>query len=84
MSASHDKCIVDRAQMLGLRFEPRGIGELEPPRSTVYKDIRTHDAGWGVEVKVSRVCRADFCLPQTVCKIPDFKAEVVELADTPS
>jgi hypothetical protein len=42
---------------LGLHFELQAIGQLEPPRLTVYKDM--------------------------VCKI-DFKAEVVELADTPS
>jgi hypothetical protein len=30
------------------------------------------------------VCGADLRLPQTVCKILLLKAEVVELADTPS
>src|SRR5208337_2582804 len=39
-------------------------GELEPPRLTVYKGLGS-DAGRSV---ASRVCRADFGLPQTACK----------------
>lgn len=83
MSASHDKRIGDGAQMCSLSFELRAIGELEPPRLTVYKDIgRTMPVAMlklrfparAVQTLISLKRSAKYC----------FKAEVVELADTPS
>jgi hypothetical protein len=55
-------------------------GELEPPRSTVYKDLGSTMPG----AVTSGVCHADYDVPSNGLQEIDFKAEVVELADTPS
>ena len=69
--------------MLGLPFEPRAIGELEPPRLTVYKDLgrTTLDS---FEFGTFGAGHADFGVPSNGLQNIVFKAEVVELADTPS
>ncbi len=54
--------------MLGLPFEPLAIGELEPPRLTVYKDLgRTmlDSVEFGLSARVMQTS----VFPQTVCKI---------------
>jgi hypothetical protein len=53
--------------------------QLEQPRLTVYK-LRKHDAG----ARVPSDCNADYEFPSNSLQPIDYKAEVVELADTPS
>ena len=69
--------------MLGLPFEPLAIGELEPPRLTVYKDLGRTMLD-SVEFGAFGAGHADFGVPSNGLQNIVFKAEVVELADTPS
>jgi hypothetical protein len=70
--------------MLGLRFELRAIGQLEPPRLTVDKDIGPTMPGAISDLGSFSASHADFgVFPKGLQNI-DFKAEVVKLADTPS
>ena len=79
MSASHDKCIASGTQM----WDPRAMctvrRELEPPPLTVYKDL----GSTGARMKCARLC-SRLRLPSNGLETIDCKAEVVELADTPS
>ena len=53
--------------------------ELEPPPLTVYKDL----GSTGARMKCARLC-SRLRLPSNGLETIDCKAEVVELADTPS
>jgi hypothetical protein len=70
--------------MCGLRCERRAVAELEPPRLTVYKDIGRTMPGAVSNLGLLSAGHADFGVPSNGLQNLDFKAEVVELADTPS
>ena len=65
------------------RTSGKGGGELEPPRLSVYKDIGSKRPGAAGEEEFRRV-RCRLRSPSNSLQKIDFKAEVVELADTPS
>jgi hypothetical protein len=69
---------------LGLHFELQAIGKLEPPRLTVYKDIGRTMPGAISNLGSLSASHADFGVSSNGLQNIDFKAEVVELADTPS
>jgi hypothetical protein len=72
---------------LGLHFELQATGQLEPPRLTVYKNIeRTERTMPGAISNLGSLSasHADFGVSSKGLQNIDFKAEVVELADTPS
>jgi len=69
---------------LGLHFELQAIGQLEPPRLTVYKDIGRTMPGAISNLGSLSASQADFGVSSNGLQNIDFKAEVVELADTPS
>jgi hypothetical protein len=54
--------------------------ELEPAPLTVYKDIGSRNALG----RACGVCHADYGVPSNGLQLTEAKAEVVELADTPS
>ena len=70
--------------MLGLRFERRAIGQREPPRLTVDKDIGRTMPGAISNLGSLSASHADFGVSSKGLQNIDFKAEVVELSDTPS
>jgi hypothetical protein len=76
-----EHCTYNSGRVAGWQFiVAASTSELEPPPLTVYKDLRKHDAG----CSTSGVCHADCDVPSNGLQEIDFKAEVVELADTPS
>ena len=70
--------------MLGLRFELRAIGQPEPPRLTVYEDIGSTMPGAISDLGSLSASHADIGVSSHGLQNIGFKAEVVELADTPS
>jgi len=69
---------------LGLHFELRASGQLEPPRLTVYKGTERTMPGAISNLGSLSASHADFGVSSNGLQNIDFKAEVVELADTPS
>jgi hypothetical protein len=69
---------------LGLHFELRASGQLEPPHLTAYKDIGRTMPGAISNCGCLSASHADFGVSSNGLQNIDFKAEMVELADTPS
>lgn len=65
---------------LGLHFELQAIGQLEPPRLTVYRDIGRTMPGAMSNLGYLSASHADFGVSSNGLQNIDFKAEVVELA----
>jgi hypothetical protein len=76
-----EHCTYNSGRVAGRQFiVAASASELEPPRSTVYKDLGSKMPA----AVLPGVCHADCDVPSNGLQEIDFKAEVVELADTPS